>query len=110
MDWSAWSDTVYTESANRKIDSKEVYRYRDLCTSSETVSENYIGEENLTGTTYTFKGNLDNIQANYSGMVATVMVYKEKNNDPTESQIEYVGQIPLVKVILITLNLYQEKK
>lgn len=90
--WSSWSDTVCTSSTNRGVETQVLYRYRDLHTSSEIVSEDYIGEENLTGTSYTIQGNLSNIQENYSGKVATIMVYKEKNTDPTETQIEYVGQ------------------
>lgn len=93
--WSAWSDAVYSATSTREIKTQNVYRYRDLYTSTETVSETYIGEENLSGKSYTVNGSLTNIQKDYSGKVATVMVYKEKNTDPTESQIEYVGQVTL---------------
>ncbi len=93
--WSAWSDTVYSATSTREVKTQTVYRYRDLYTSTETVSETYIGEENLSGKSYTVNGSLTNVQKDYSGKVATVMVYKEKNTDPTESQIEYVGQVTL---------------
>lgn len=93
--WSSWSDTVYTASSTREVKTQTVYRYRDLYTSTETVSETYIGEEDTSGKSYTVSGNLTNIKEDYSGKIATVMVYKEKNTDPTESQIEYVGQIKL---------------
>lgn len=94
-DWSAWSDSVYTASSTREVKTQTVYRYRDLYTSTETVSETYIGEENLSGKSYPINGSLENVATDYSGKVATVMVYKEKNTDPTESQIEYVGQVTL---------------
>ncbi len=93
--WSAWSDTVYSATSTREIKTQNVYRYRDLYTSTETVSETYIGEENLSGKSHTVNGNLTSVNKDYSGKVATVMVYKEKNTDPTESQIEYVGQVTL---------------
>lgn len=90
---SAWSDTVYTESSTRKVDKRTMYRYRNLLTGASTSSSDYIVTEDLSGKTYNISGTMKNISQNYSGKTATVMVYKDRNTDPTESQIEYVGEI-----------------
>ncbi len=94
-DYSEWSDTVYTDSSTREVETRILYRYRDLYTGTQTDSSDYVVTENLTGTTYNISGKLSNVSADYSGKTATVLVYKDRNTDPTENQIEYIGQIVL---------------
>ena len=93
--YSGWSDTIYTASNTRQIEKRTVYRYRDLITVSTTESTQYLGQENLSGVSYKISGSLKNVVEDYSGKTATVLVYKDKNTDPSESQIEYVGEIVL---------------
>ena len=93
--YSAWSDTVYTATDNRQVEKRTVYRYRDLLKSSQTTSSDYIVTENTSGTSYNVSGQLSGVNTDFSGKKATVLVYKNRNTDPTESQIEYIGQITL---------------
>ena len=95
--YSDWSDTVYTASSTRQVEKRTVYRYRDLMKSSQTTSSDYIVTENTSGTSYNISGQLTGINTDFSGKKATVLVYKNRNTDPTESQIEYIGQITLGK-------------
>ena len=95
--YSDWSDTVYTASSTRQVEKRTVYRYRDLIKSSQTTSSDYIVTENTSGTSYNISGQLTGINTDFSGKKATVLVYKNRNTDPTESQIEYIGQITLGK-------------
>lgn len=94
-DYSAFSDTVYTASDTRMVKTQTVYRYRDLKTKTVSEQNPYIPVEDLTGTSYIISGNLSNVTTDYSGKVAVIMVYKSKNTDPTEAQMEYVGQTTL---------------
>ena len=95
--YSDWSDTAYTATDNRQVEKRTVYRYRDLMKSSQTTSSDYIVTENTSGTSYNISGQLTGINTDFSGKKATVLVYKNRNTDPTESQIEYIGQITLGK-------------
>lgn len=90
--WSNWSDSAYYSSSTRQVETQTVYRYRDLLSKTTTSSTAYIGEEDTTGTVYNISGKLENITGDYSGKVAIIMVYKDKNIDPTEDQMQYVGQ------------------
>lgn len=94
-DFSEWEDTVYTESDTRTVETRTVYRSRSLITATTTEDVTYIGQEDTSGTSYTITGSLENLAQDYSGKTATVMVYKDKNIDPTEDQMEYIGQITL---------------
>ena len=94
-EYSEWSDDVCTASSTRMVESRIVYAYRDLIQGTDTVTEELIVPENTSGTSYTVSGQLDTVLTDYSGKKATVMVYKNRNVDPTEDQIEYVGQITL---------------
>lgn len=44
------------------------------------------------GKSYSFKGDLSSVDADLNGKLATILVYKGKNTDPNEDQIQYVGQ------------------
>ena len=94
-DYSDWSDTVYTANDSREVETRTLYRYRTLQSGTQTGSSDYVVTENLSGKEYSISGNLSNITTNYSGKKATVLVYKDRNTDPTENQIEYIGQITL---------------
>ncbi len=82
-DWSEWSDT---KPAADKIQSKQVYSYRDLKTS-DTKPE-------VTGEIRSFEGKLD-VKDDLNGKVATVMIYQANNFDPNKYQMQYVDQITI---------------
>ena len=95
-DWSSYDDAVVYASDNRQVQTRTVYRYRDLLTATNTTSTTDIGvEKDRVGQEYTVQGTLSNVVGDYTGKLATVMVYKEKNTDPTEEQMEYMTQITI---------------
>ena len=94
-EWSDWSDSPVAAGSTRDVRSRTVYRYRTLQTRENTSSEPYLGEEDLSGKEYTVSGKLDKLDEDYSGKLAVVMVYKDRNTDPTEDQMEYIGQLTL---------------
>lgn len=93
--YSDWSETKPAESNTREVVSCTFYRYRTLETKSTTASTEYKVTENTSGTVYEREGKINNLNADYSGKQATVMVYRSTNADPTAEQLEYVGQITL---------------
>ena len=86
--WSGWKDTKYTESSTKQVQTRTVYRYK---TSGSSDSET----ESPVVYTYSKSGALSNVAENLAGELGTVMIYKKTNTDPTEEQIEYIGQITL---------------
>ena len=80
-DWSDWSDS-YT--SNDGIEERTVYRYRNQNVSGDLENNDYES--------YVVEGTLNNVESDFSGMTASVMVYKKCNTDPTEEQLEYVGE------------------
>lgn len=90
--WSAWSDTAYTAhdttNSKRAVETRILYRY---VTNDTTVTE----LENQTQQ-YAFEGALTGEMVDdYDGKLATVLVYKQVNSDPTEPQMESIGQIEI---------------
>lgn len=87
--WSDWTDTVYTSNSDgsRDAESKTVYRY--------IVDDPGITPVESSSETRLICGSLSDIDANLKGKKATLLVYKVTNSDPTESQLEYVGQTSL---------------
>lgn len=83
-EWSPWSDFY---SAGDETETRTVYRYRNRSESGEV--------EDTSGEVFTVSGTLNNVESDFSGMTASVMVYKKCNTDPTEEQLEYVGQITI---------------
>jgi len=80
--WSDWSDEAIEASADGslEVEEKTVYRY---------VKE--VNNGNGGGTEFSIS--YDNSLVNAANdTLATVLVYKSKNTDPTESQLEYVKQ------------------
>lgn len=86
-DWSNWGDTEYTSSDSRKVETRTLYRTR----KKVPVYSDLAGTEE-TGTEYKISGKLTSVKADLKGKCATIMVYKGKNTDPKEDQIQYVGQ------------------
>lgn len=84
--WSDWGDTVYTAvPGSRDVETRTVYRYY----TNEEAAEDTSGETRI------ISGALDSSLGDLSGKVATIMVYKEMNTDPTQAQMEYVGQVTI---------------
>lgn len=88
-EWSEWSDTY---QAGDQTQTRELVRYRD----EVAVSDPNAGQENTNGGTYEISGTIQGLSnVDLSGRRATIMVYKRTNSDPTEAQLEYVGQTTL---------------
>ena len=94
-EYSDWSETPVISSDSREVIEQMFYRCRTLQTETTVNNTIYSVTENLSGTEYHVSGALHNVNADYSGKTAIVMVYKDRNTDPTENQIEYVGAITL---------------
>ncbi len=92
---SDWSETPVSSTDSRQVFEETFYRYRTLETATTVNTSAYDVVEDLSGTSYSVRGTLKNVNADYSGKTAIVMVYKDRNTDPTENQIEYVGAITL---------------
>ena len=80
-DWSDWSDTFIS---NDGTEERTVYRYRNQNTGGDA--------EDTAGETFSVEGTIQNVESDFTGLSATVMVYKKCNTDPTEEQLEYVGE------------------
>ena len=93
LNWSSWSDTYHTGT---EVQERTLYRYRDefSCYDGYDPSRDSSLEEE-TIQTYDISGNIDGLENDYSGKLATVMVYKKTNTDPTQEQLQYVEQIAL---------------
>ena len=94
--WSEFSDAFVSASDNKQVQTRTLYRYRDLITVAGEPTVTDLGQEKeKTGTEYRISGTLENVDRDYAGKTVTVMVYKERNIDPTEEQMEHVTQITL---------------
>ena len=91
-DWSAWQDGSMTGTTTLQTESRTLYRYRVKDVPVYSTALNDL--EDTTGELYEFSGRIES-DLNLEGKLATVMVYKGKNTDPNESQLQYVGQITL---------------
>ncbi len=109
-DWSVWQDAAISASDNTEVKTQTVYSYK---VKNVPVLGDLSGTENTSGNFYTFSNVgaavVDNDEyfyyvpgalpdasvINLAGKLATVMVYKGKNSDPNESQLQYVGQITI---------------
>jgi len=85
--WSGWSDEPISSSNTRKVNTRTVYRSREKV----PVYSELAGTEDEGGTTYLSEGRLD-VDLDLNGKLATIMVYKGRNTDPNEDQLQYVGQ------------------
>jgi len=80
-DWSSWSDTYRSGDGT---ETRTLYRYRNRSESGDV--------EDTSGEFFDISGTLNNVESDFSGMTASIMVYKRCNTDPTEEQLEYIGQ------------------
>lgn len=87
-DWSAWVDAPVAGNETRE---QTLYRYRNLVNLSDPNS----GTEDTSGETYSINGSLTGATEDLYGKIATILVYKRANTDPTQEQLEYVGQTTL---------------
>ncbi len=85
-DWSGWSDSYISQTSDRNVTTRNMYRHL----IADPVSND---GENNTGEEYTVTGNLSTLNDDYSGKSAIVFVYKSQINDPTANVIMYVGNI-----------------
>ena len=92
-DWSSWSDTAITETSERDVETRKLYRYQKKVYTA--VSDPNAGAEDNSGSEYTVSGIIPEIEADLSGKLANFMVYKKTNLDPTEAQLQYVSQITI---------------
>ncbi len=89
-EWSAWQDAVITNNDPEAVNTRTVYRYRNKDVPQTTP---LVGNEDNSGEVYSISGVLPvGSETDLSGKRAVVMVYKGRNTDPNESQLEYVGQ------------------
>ena len=84
--WSEWSAEPVTAVADsRDVETKLQYSY---------ITNDISQLPDDSGQAYTVTGALP-LSGDLEGKLATVMVYKTRNTDPTESQLEYVDQVTL---------------
>ena len=84
--WSAWEDTAYTASESRDVETRTVYRY--------VINDPTNIPQASTDVPRTVEGSLA-LGRSLEGKKASLLVYKTTNSDPTESQMEYIGQTTL---------------
>lgn len=82
-DWNDWSADAVTANDNREVETRTVYRYKSEFSSNMEDNE---------GESRTLTGHIDNVE---DGKQVTLYIFKGTNTDPTESQLEYVGQSTL---------------
>ena len=86
-DWSDWSSDAVSATASREVQTRVVYRTR----SAKEIHDVLAGAEDTSGTKQHVEGKLD-VSADFSGRLATIMVYCSTNTDPNEDQLMYIGQ------------------
>lgn len=92
-DWSAWSDSPVSGD---ETETRTVYSYRDNHSYYPGYDPNRDSSlEQETKEKYELSGNIAGLSKDYNGKLATVLVYKKTNTDPTQEQLEYVDQITL---------------
>ncbi len=79
--WSSWSDTYKSGDGTEQ---RTLYRYRNRSASGDV--------EDTSGEFFKVEGAINNVDSDFKGMTASIMVYKKCNTDPTEEQLEYVGE------------------
>ena len=90
-DWSGWSDSSVSGDETQ---TRTVYRWRDNFSNYpgyDPSRDSSLEEE--TKEKYELSGNIPGLSKDYNGKLATVLVYKKTNTDPTQEQLEYVDQI-----------------
>lgn len=84
-DWSAYSDTPLSAGTDEEVEASNFYRY-------QIPMETPADKEDTAGKTHTEEGRLSGTSLDLNGKHANILVYRSTNTDPTESQLEYVGQ------------------
>lgn len=91
--WSAWGDKSVSGDETQK---RTVYRWRDNFNNYPGYDPDRDSTlEEKTINTYEISGNINGLTKDYNGKLATVLVYKKTNTDPTQEQLEYVDQITI---------------
>lgn len=85
--FSDWSDQEVVGSDDRKVETRTLYRKREKLPNYTTIVPG-TEEKSIF---YDFTGSIKT-DVDLSGKLATIMVYKGKNVDPNEDQIQYIGQ------------------
>lgn len=94
--WDDWSDWSFSYHSGDETKSRTVYRYRDKFNAYAGYDpDNDSQLEEPTVKTYDISGNIKGLETDYQGKLATILVYKKTNSDPTQSQLQYVEQISL---------------
>ena len=94
--WSSWSTTAVSEvhTTTKDVDVQSRKEYNILVEVVETVETTGAGmPKDTKGITRSISGTLND--ASLAGKTALVLIYNEKNTDPTRSQLEYVGETKL---------------
>ena len=102
LEYTEWSDNE-EDSVTENVYSCEEYGHNHIGNTSvwneySVNGEQYCFKESRilnTPVTYTDKNKYYLVNLTLEGEVATIMVYKKTNTDPTEEQLEYVDQQPL---------------
>lgn len=84
-DWGNYVDEPISITDEQQVEVSTFYRY-------QIPMETPADQEDTTGNTYTEEGNLSGTELDLNGKCANILVYRSTNSDPTESQLEYVGQ------------------
>lgn len=84
-DWSRYQDSEIGGNSEREVRRTTFYRY-------QIPMETPADEEDCSGTVYTEEGRLSDTALDLNGKCANILVYRSTNADPTENQLEYVGQ------------------
>lgn len=105
-DMSEWQDAYVAATDDRRVETRTVYNYK--LKNKEVLEATSHDGEDASGTLWTFSNAENNANTEHffsvpnalpdasvldlSGKAATILVYKGKNTDPNESQVEYAGQ------------------
>jgi hypothetical protein len=79
--WADWSATSATATSNKQVEKRVTYRYKS--NSTDEMQDNSGIARSVLST------------VNAANKLATLLVYRQTNDDPTASQLEYVDQIML---------------
>lgn len=78
LNWSEWSDSVYTSNDNRQVETRTVYRYK---ANTTTNLENLMGVERIV---------CGKVDPSYRGREVDLFIYKY--NEASDWTNEYIGQ------------------
>lgn len=93
--WSGWSTEPVSATESRDVETKTQYSY---ITNDTSQTPDASGQEYTLNVSAPLSGDLE-------GKLATVLVYRTRNTDPTEAQLEYVDQVTLGENASFTLTL-----